>query len=195
MGIHVRLDVLPDIALPVDEIIRYADARRHIVAREDPGGNPHVHIYLDTDRTKNDVRNYITRRHPQWQKDKKCVKQWGDERADLRYFCKGDKVTHKMHIMTSTFAFNELATFRDEYYENYTAKAGTTLTAALTQRCRVKGIKSYHDVIEEFILMRKGTDGICEFKHGPAVRSAWLALNGESETVDVVNRFVQKIFM
>jgi len=194
MGIHVRLDILPEHDLPVDEILQYADAKRYIVAREDPPGNPHIHMYLDTTRSKNDVRNYITRRHPAWKKDKKCVKQWGDDESDLRYFCKGDKETRKVNILKSTFPYNEVLVLNEQYYENYQVKKSLTLTAALVDRCRTKGIRSTHGVIEEFIEMRKGVDGICEFKHGPAIKSAFVALNGKSELIDMVNRFHDKIF-
>lgn len=193
MGIHVRMDELEGYEVPMESVIQHADAKRYIVAKEDSGGNPHYHMYLDTEKSKNDLRNYITRKFPEWKKDKKCVKQWGDTEKDLWYFCKGDKVTHRVDIPKTSFSFDKIMEWNQQYWTNYTPHEAT-MTETLVESCRSRGIRDSHEVIKEFIRMRMGKDGICPFKHGPIIRSAWLALNGESEVWDMTEQMHAKIF-
>lgn len=196
MGIHVRMDSIVGIDMAISGVLDYTKPKRFIVAKEDPGDNPHVHMYLDSEKTRDDVRNFITRKYPQWKKDHKCVKKWGDEDADLRYFCKGNKkgVWQGVNISHTSFSFDTIVRLNREFYENAPKKNDRTLTQWLTERCRLKGIKDEFGIIQEFIDSRKGKEGICPFKHGPVIRSAFCELNGTDAVFEMSMRFREKIF-
>lgn len=199
MGVHVRVDLIEgfDLQLFIKGILEYTSAKRFIVAREAPKNNPHVHVYLDTERTDTDVRNWVSRKFKLLKKDHKCVKKWGDTDADLRYYCKGDKtgVWKNVDILKTSFQYDEIVRFNKEFYEHAPREKNRgTVTQWLTEACRRKAIHDELGIIQEFIRLRKGKDGICPFKHGPMIRSVYLALNSESECMEIALKMREKIF-
>lgn len=199
MGVQVRIDEIEglDVVIFTRDLMDYASPRRSITAKEGRPNNPHVHYYLDTDRSDTDIRNWITRKYKMLTRDDKCTKKWGDEDKDMRYFCKGDKtgVWKGVHVDYTGFTYDQIVRFNKEYYEHPSQhKKDKSLTEWLTEVCKGKGIKDELGIIEEFINQRKGKDGICAFKHGPVLKSVYLALNGEGEVLSEALRMREKIF-
>lgn len=199
MGIHVRIDEIEglDVVIFTRDLMDYASPRRSITAKEGRPNNPHVHYYLDTDRSDADIRNWITRKYKVLTKDKKCVKKWGDEDKDMRYYCKGNKtgIWKGVDIDYTGFTYDQIVKFNKEYYEHPSQlKQKTNLTAWLTEICRSKGITDELGIIEEFIEQRAGKDGICAYKHGHILKSVYLALNGKGEKLSEALRIREKVF-
>lgn len=197
MGVQVRVDKIADLDVTVfmAELMRYANPQRFIVAHEGGEVNPHIHVYLDTCKSDTDIRNWISRHFKVLKGDAKCVKKWGDADSDMRYFCKGDKTGLMKGVdITASFSYEKIVQWNREYYENAPKKKEGTLTEWLVQACKTRGVKDALEIIELFIELRKGKDGICPFKHGPMLRSVYLALNDDSKVFEVALEMRQKIF-
>lgn len=195
MGLHVRADTIEGLQVDVfiASLLEYTGATRYLIAKETPQGNPHIHCYLDTVRSTNDVRNWITRKFPVLKKHDKCVKKWGDDPVDMEYYCKGTGKGTGICIMKTSFSPFEIAQWNKDYWDRPKSNYGT-LTESLVAECRAKGVKSQEGVVEVFCNMRIGREGICPFKHGPTIRSAWLALNCEEDRRSMYVMMAMKIF-
>lgn len=197
MGVQVRIDKIAEIDVDVflAALMEYSKPKRFIVAHEGGDSNPHVHVYLDTCKTDVDVRNWVTRHFKMLKGDNKCVKKWGDDDADMRYFCKGNKTGVMKGVnVTSSFQYDKIVQWNKEFYENAPKKKDGTLTEWLVQACKTRGVSDALSIIELFIELRKGKDGICPFKHGPMLRSVYLALNDDSQVLEIALEMRQKIF-
>lgn len=205
MGVQIRFDLFeggPDPAAFLAKLQQYAEPTRWCCVREtnSEGDNPHVHIYIQSARSDADVRNWITRNFKSLKKDRKCVKVWGDEDEDLAYLFKGKDADTLPNVVavSSYFTFPKQVELHALYWrvnrERAAARQAGNLTETLLAACKAAGVRESHDVIKVFLQSRVGRDGVCPFKHGPAIRSAYLALNGEWELLQEINRWDQKIF-
>lgn len=207
MGIHVRLDDIhledsnsihmsQELRHDINEVNKFSEPRRVLFVKEMYGeGNPHVHMYLDTKKSRDAVKCWITRNLPKYVKDQKCVKIWGDKDPDMWYFCKGKDCHTLPLVIQTTFSHEKIVEFHKNYWQN-PSDPSTSLTDRLLHMCKHKGIKDSRGVIEEFIGWRKGKEPICEMKHGGVIKSVWLALQEEgSRDVEMfVDHMHQRIF-
>lgn len=199
MGVHVRIDLIEglDLDVFVRVLMEYSSPRRHLVAKETPPDNPHVHIYLDTAKTVSDVRNFISRRFKELKKADKCVKAWGDGDEDLRYFVKGTGPGSGVNVLYTSFQPMEYMKFNEAFHKFKKSSgkvAKESMTEWLVRLCMEKGVKSPMDIVSVFVDARRGREGICPFKHGPMIRSAYIELNEESVRQSMKESMCQRIF-
>jgi len=187
MGIQVRVDVANEQKTleDIEDFITQYKPVQYVAVREDPGQNPHYHIYVSLQADVKEVakiRGWW--RYREYKKDALCVKKWGDEPHDLHYFFKGDKETRVVNCVRTTIDVFKQQEYHDAYWnENERLKhekerkRATNLTSLLVADCMAAGAKSQIEVVRVFAQTRVGLAGLCRFKHGPIIRSAWLYLN------------------
>jgi len=193
MGVHVRLDCIPVFSEAIiKSVVEHSEAAHHLCCKEDPGGNPHVHLYLDTTHSANEIRTWFARKHPEFKRADKCIKQWGDEEKDKAYFCKGKGAKKGIDIVSSSYSFVDHLRWNAMYWEvNAEKKIGTTGVEALVAEARRTGKTGYADLASILLKQRAGREGLCPFKHGPWIRSAYYALHPEDH-VSHVEEFLEK---
>jgi len=211
MGVQIRIDVLTTIDATKDDIRMFLCSSTvekpsvYVVVFENPNGtNPHFHIYVSTDdcqKNLNKIRSWWKTRH--YIKDNLCVKRWGDTDDDMSYFYKGVSNDENADIMSTTHSVFEQKKFHDKYWEinklfahNKKAKESPNLVTMLVKACEEAGAKTHDEVVRVFLQSRVGLQGVCLYKHGAIVKSAWLHLNRDREdSLDYeVSKWVGKIF-
>lgn len=206
MGIQVRVDVQTEEKTKkhVDDFIELYKPETYVAVREDSGNNPHYHVYvsLPSDvRTVAKVRGWW--KYQEYTKDQLCVKKWGDEPHDLHYFFKGDKESRVVDcVRTTVDVFNQKRMHEAFWEENERIKhdkerrRAPNLVAVLIADCHRAGAMTQMEVVRVFAESRVGLAGLCRFKHGPIIRSAWLYLNrSEKANLDeMVEDWTAKIF-
>lgn len=187
MGVQIRVDIQNDEKTleDVHDFLGMYTPEKYIVVREDSGDNPHYHIYVSL---SSDVKDIAKIRgwwkYRKYTKDSLCVKKWGDDAHDLHYFFKGDKETRVVDCVHTTIdVFTQSQMHEAFWAENERLKhekirkKATNLTTLLVADCVARGVKSQLEVVQTFTSSRVGLAGLCRYKHGPIIRSAWLQLN------------------
>jgi len=207
MGIQVRVDVQTEekTRTDLDEFIDHYKPKAYTAVREDSGNNPHYHIYVSLPSEVKDiakVRGWWKYRG--YTKDNLCVKKWGDEPHDMHYFFKGDKETGKVDCLRTTIDVFAQEQMNETYWQENARimhekarRKAPNMIAVLIADCQAAGAKTQMEVVRVFAESRVGLAGLCRFKHGPIIRSAWLHLN-RSEKVnldEMVIDWTMKIFM
>jgi len=189
MGIQVRIDVQNEekARKDIDDFVDHYRPKVFIAVREDSGQNPHYHIYADLSSDSKQVtkiRGWW--RYREYKKDALCVKKWGDESDDLTYFFKGDKddESHPVDCYRTTIDVFTQQKYNEVFWNENARlmhrkkqRESTNLVKLLIVDCEAKGAKSQMEVIRVFAETRVGLAGLCRFKHGPIIKSAWLHLN------------------
>jgi len=187
MGVQIRVDISNEekTRKEIDEFIEAYNPEKYVIVREDSGNNPHYHIYVSMPgETKELAKLRGWWKYREYTKDQLCVKKWGDDDHDLHYFFKGDKETRDVNcVRTTVDVFTQSKMHEAFWAENERLKhdkerkKATNLTTLLVADCIAKGAKSQLEVVQTFTASRVGLAGLCRYKHGPIIRSAWLQLN------------------
>jgi len=202
MPIHVRLTGAPAITKEWNrKVIDQYHVKAYLACEEvGKDGAEHTHMWLDLPDDRLDtVRKWIKNNAGStFNKSQRSVVKWDD---NIRYFCKGDYVTHKVHVQITTVdpmrikQLNELWWAVNAQVGKKKEKKPSNMVEELVVLCKENGATSREQVARTFIRSRKGLQGLCPFKHGPVIRSAWLAVNGDEEEDETVDLFLNKIWM
>jgi len=199
MGVQIRIDVInaERSREDIDAFLAQYQPTVYVAVREDPGDNLHYHIYVNLDSSpKNIGRIRAWWKYREYIKDALCVKKWDDSPDDMTYFYKGDDIYRTTHSQFEQSEFRSRSKIIAERMEHKKNKKETpNLVTELVTACDAVGAKSMYDIVMVFLKSRRGKQGLCMFKHGAIVKSAYLKLNEhEPTTVEYeAERWVQHL--
>jgi len=187
MGVQIRIDVINDdrTRADIDSFISQYKPTVYVAVREDSGDNPHYHVYVNVEANPKEIGKIRAWwKYREYVKDALCVKKWDDSPDDMTYFYKGDDVYRTTHSQFEQSEFRKKSVEIAKRLQHKKIKKETpNLVTELVSACDVVGAKTMYEVVKVFLKSRVGLQGLCKFKHGAIVKSAYLKLNEESPEI------------